>query len=47
MHFGEEDRLQGGEIIEYAAKIVKHNYWRDVAYHHASRRDDFAVKQTE
>lgn len=47
MHFGEEDRLQGGEIIEDAAEIVKHNYWRDVAQHLASRRDDFAVKQTE
>lgn len=44
MHFGEEDRFQGGEVIEDAAEIVMHNYWRDVAQHHAIRRDDFAAK---
>lgn len=44
MHFGEEDRFQGGEIIEDAAEIVKHNYWRDVAQHHAVRRDNFDAK---
>jgi hypothetical protein len=44
MHFGEQDKFQGGEIITDAGGIVKHNYWRDVALHHAIRRDDFEVK---
>jgi hypothetical protein len=35
----------GGEIIEDAAEIVRHNYWRDAAWHHAVRRDDFAAEQ--
>lgn len=41
MHFGEEDKFLGGEIITDAAEVVQHNYWRDVAQHHAIRRDDF------
>ncbi|MGH3695857.1 MAG: DUF6879 family protein [Pseudonocardiaceae bacterium] len=45
MVFNDEDRFVGGEIIEDAAEIVKHNYWRDAAWHHAVRRDDFATKQ--
>ena len=44
MHFGEEDKFQGGEIITDAAEVVQHNYWRDVAQHHAIRRDDFEAK---
>jgi hypothetical protein len=44
MHFGDQDKFQGGEIITDAAEIVMHNYWRDVARHHAIRRDDFEVK---
>ena len=27
-----------------AAEIVKHNYWRDVAWHYAIRQDDFDTK---
>lgn len=44
MHFGEQDKFQGGEIVTDAAEIVTHNYWRDVAQHHAIRRDDFEAK---
>jgi hypothetical protein len=44
MHFGEQDKFQGGEIITDAAEVVRHNYWRDVAQHHAIRRDDFEAK---
>lgn len=44
MHFGEEDKFQGGEIVADAAEIVRHNYWRDVAQHYAIRRDDFEAK---
>ncbi|MGH3824983.1 MAG: DUF6879 family protein [Pseudonocardiaceae bacterium] len=45
MHFGDEDRFLGGEIIEDPAEIVKHNYWRDTARHCAVRRDDFGAEQ--
>lgn len=44
MHFGDEDRFLGGEIIEDAVEIVKHNYWRDAARHCALRRDDFGTE---
>ncbi|MEV6980603.1 DUF6879 family protein [Sphaerisporangium sp. NPDC051017] len=44
MHFGEKDKFRGGEIITDAAEIVRHNYWRDVAQHHAIRRDEFEAK---
>ncbi len=46
MHFGEEDRFLGAEIIEDAAEIVRHSYWRDAAWHHAARRDDFDTRQS-
>jgi hypothetical protein len=45
MHFDNADRFLGGEIIEDPAEIVRHNYWRDAAWHHAVRRDDFATEQ--
>lgn len=45
MHFDDRDAFLGGEVIEDAAEIVQHNYWRDAAGHHAMRRDDFAAEQ--
>lgn len=45
MHFDEADGFLGGEVIENAAEIVKHNYWRDAAWHYAVGRDDFATEQ--
>jgi hypothetical protein len=45
MHFDDNDAFLGGEVIEDAAEIVQHNYWRDAAWHHAVRRDDFATEQ--
>jgi hypothetical protein len=45
MHFDDSDALVGGELIEDPAVIVEHNYWRDAAWHHAIRRDDFATQQ--
>jgi hypothetical protein len=45
MHFDDGDAFLGGEIIEDPAEIVQHNYWRDAAWHHAIRRDDFATQQ--
>lgn len=44
MHFDDADRFLGGELIEDPAVIVQHNYWRDAAWHHAVRRDDFATE---
>lgn len=44
MHFDDADVFLGGEIVEEPAEIVQHNYWRDVAWHHAVRRDDFATE---
>jgi hypothetical protein len=45
MHFDEANKFLGGEVVDDPAEIVQHNYWRDVAWHHAVRRDDFAAKQ--
>lgn len=45
MLFDDTDRFLGGEVIEDPTEIVKHNYWRDAAWHHAVRRDDFATEQ--
>jgi hypothetical protein len=42
MHFGDDHRFLGGEVIADPATIVQHNYWRDVAWHHAVRRNEFA-----
>jgi hypothetical protein len=45
MHFDDADAFLGGEVIEDSTEIVNHNYWRDAAWHHAIRRDDFAIEQ--
>jgi hypothetical protein len=45
MHFDDNDALVGGELIEDPALLVQHNYWRDGAWHHAIRRDDFASQE--
>jgi hypothetical protein len=46
MHFGEDDSFLGAEIVEESTEIVKHNYWRDAAWHYAVRRDDFGAEQS-
>jgi hypothetical protein len=43
MRFDESNRFTDGEVIDDAAVIVQHNYWRDAAWHKAVRRDDFAT----
>lgn len=45
MHFDEQDRFLGGELVEDPTEIVQANYWRDAAWHKAVRRDDFADQQ--
>lgn len=42
--FSDDDGFLGGEVIEDPAVIVQHNYWRDVARHHAVTRDEFDAK---
>jgi hypothetical protein len=42
MHFDDHVSFLGGEVIEDPVEIVRHNYWRDAAWHHAIRREDFA-----
>jgi len=44
MHFDDTDRCVGCEVIKDPTVIVQHNYWRDAAWHHAVRRDDFAAE---
>ncbi len=44
MHFDDADHFLGAEIVEDPAAIVQHNYWRDAAWHHAVRRDEFATE---
>lgn len=44
MHFDDDDRFLGAELVEDAAVIVQHCYWRDAAWHHATRRDEFATE---
>lgn len=43
MHFDDDDVFLGGEVVEDPAVIVQHNYWRDLAGHHAVKRDDLAT----
>jgi hypothetical protein len=45
MHFDDEDRFLGGEVIEDPAAIVEHNYWRDTGWHRAVERNTFATEQ--
>jgi hypothetical protein len=47
MHFDQQDRFLGGELVEDPAEIVQANYWRDAAWHRAVRRDDFADQQDD
>lgn len=44
MRFADDDRFIRAEVVEDPATIVEHNYWRDVARHHAISRDEFATK---
>lgn len=43
MHFDEDDRFVRAEVIEELEEIVKHNFWRDAARHHALPLDEFIV----
>lgn len=43
MCFDDADRFLGGELVEDRNEIIQANYWRDTAWHKATRRDDFAT----
>jgi hypothetical protein len=45
MHFADDDRFLGAEVIEDPSVVVRYNYWRDAAWHHAVIRDDFATEE--
>jgi hypothetical protein len=47
MRFDESDRFIGGELVKDSAEIVRANYWRDAAWHKATRRDDFASEPSD
>lgn len=47
MHFADDDRFVGFELIEDPAVVVEHNYWRDAAWHHAITRDEFAKQHID
>lgn len=42
MHFDDADHFLGAEVVTDPAEVVQHAYWRDAAWHHAMRRDEFA-----
>lgn len=41
--FGADGRIVGRELLEDPAEIVQRNYWRDVAWHYAIRREEYAA----
>jgi len=45
MHFDDANQFLGGEVVDDPEAIVQHNYLRDVAWHYAIGRDDFAAQQ--
>ncbi|MGL5811134.1 MAG: DUF6879 family protein [Nocardioides sp.] len=44
MRFADDDQFIGAEFIDDPADIVRHNYWRDAAQHHAIERDEFVAE---
>ncbi|WP_342769782.1 DUF6879 family protein [Prauserella muralis] len=43
MRFTNDDRFLGAEIIDDPSQVVRPNYWRDAAWHYATRRNQFAA----
>lgn len=44
MHFDADDRLLGAELITDPELVVRHCYWRDVAWHHATPHDEYVER---
>jgi hypothetical protein len=48
MHYDDAtDALRRSEILDDPAVIVRHNYWRDAAWHHALPRDEYVQQVGE
>ena len=47
MHWSDQDELLGFELIEDPAEVVELNYQRDVAWHRAMTRDEFAAQHLD
>ena len=48
MHYDDAtDDLRRCEIVDDPAVIVRHNYWRDAAWHHALPRDEYVRQAGE
>jgi hypothetical protein len=45
MLLDDADAFLGGKVVNDPTEIVNHGYWRDRAWHHAARREDFAAEQ--
>lgn len=41
-HFADDGRIVGRELIDDPAEVVKRNHWRDIAWHHAITRQEYA-----
>lgn len=44
IHFDEEDRPVGHELIDDPAQVVQRLHWFDAAWHHSVSREEFAAK---
>lgn len=44
IHFDEDDRPVGHELIEDPAQIVQRLHWFDAAWHYSVSREEFAAK---
>jgi len=46
MHFDDKDKLLGAELVEDAATVVQHCFWRDAAWHFAVPSSEY-LKMTD
>lgn len=44
IHFDEDDRPVGHELIDDPAQIIQRLHWFDAAWHHSVSREEFAAK---
>jgi hypothetical protein len=48
MHYDDAtNKILRRELITHFAAVIRHNYWRDVAWHHALPRDDYVEQVGE
>jgi hypothetical protein len=44
LHFDADDHLLGAELVTDPTVVVQHCYWRDVAWHHAVRHEQYVTR---